>query len=927
MLFRMFGGLCAAGLIVCIASAQTTRITGRIDNTQRITLRGHLHPKAIAANDQGRVSPSLSLSYVTVNLTQTAAQQADLQQFLVNQQTEGSPDYHRWLTPEQYADRFGGSQQDIDTLSGWLQSNGLKVVAVARGRNWIAFDGMAAQVETAFQTEIHHYMVDGELHFANSTEPSVPAAFDSTIQGIHGLNDFRMKPSNLKKKSAPDYTSSQGNFIAPNDLATIYDINPLYSSGTNGSGQTMVVAGQTDVNLSDIETFRTRFNLPANDPKPMLVPSSRDPGVSQNDLPEADLDLEWAGAVARNATILYVYGTDVMTAVQYAIDQNLAPVVTESYGSCEPETLSSDMNTFRSWAQQGNAQGITWFAPSGDNGGADCDDDQNPGLAVDTPASVPEVTGVGGTEFNEGSGVFWNATNDPNSASVLSYIPETTWNDSVADGTPSASGGGKSIMFSKPTWQTGPGVPADNARDVPDVSLNASADHDGYMVYTGGQLQIYGGTSVPTPMFGGIATLLNQYLVSSGTQSSPGLGNINPHLYALAQTNPGAFHDVTTGNNIVTVNCGRRRGICSNPAVGYNAGVAYDQATGLGSIDVNNFITGWSGAAKTTPSNAASMTLLSNLNTLGGSDVMYLVATVTGTGGVTPTGSVTFEGNGSSLGTPSLVGSAGVATATLSITGNELQAGSGTITASYSGGSNSPSASVNVTVSSSGSVSNATPSISALANAASYKQAFAPGGILAVFGSGLAPSPQTAGSVPLPMSMAGVAALVNGVAAPLYYVGPGLVNVQIPYQTTAGPATVSINNNGKVATQSFTVAAVAPGIFMDANGAVVPTTSASRGQQIAIYITGAGAVSPAVSTGGAPASSTALADLPKPVQSLIVTVGGVAATVAFLGTPPGLVGVTQINFVVPTGIGTGALPVVVSVGGIPSASATLTITN
>ena len=138
-------------------------------------------------------------------------------------------------------------------------------------------------------------------------------------------------------------------------------------------------------------------------------------------------------------------------------------MVAESYGSCEPETLSSDMNTFRSWAQQGNAQGITWFAPSGDSGGADCDDSQNPGLAVDTPASVPEVTGIGGTEFNEGSGVFWNATNDPNGASALSYIPETTWNDSVADGTPSSSGGGKSIMFSKPTWQTGPGVPSDNA--------------------------------------------------------------------------------------------------------------------------------------------------------------------------------------------------------------------------------------------------------------------------------------------------------------------------------------------------------------------------------------------------------------------------------------------------------------------------------
>ena len=328
----------------------------------------------------------------------------------------------------------------------------------------------------------------------------------------------------------------------------------------------MVIVGQTRVNLSDIEQFRSSYGLPVNDPKPVLVANSPDPGVKSDDLDEADLDLELSGAVARNATILYVYSTDVIESVQYAIDQNLAPVISQSYGSCEPETPQSDATAFQQMAQQANSQGITWLAASGDSGGADCDDSQNPGLSVDLPGSVPEVTSMGGTEFVEGGAQYWRSTNSSSGESAISYIPETTWNDSVADGEPSAGGGGASIYFSKPSWQTGTGVPADNARDVPDVSLSASADHDGYFVYTGGSLQVYGGTSVAAPTFAGVITLLNQYLVSTGAQSSPGVGNINPKLYSLAKTEPAAFHDVTTGNNIVTVSCGRRSIGCAATA-------------------------------------------------------------------------------------------------------------------------------------------------------------------------------------------------------------------------------------------------------------------------------------------------------------------------------------------------------------------------
>ncbi|HEY6390988.1 MAG TPA: protease pro-enzyme activation domain-containing protein, partial [Bryobacteraceae bacterium] len=647
-------------------------------------------------------------SYVTLALAQSESQQAELDQLLADQQTPGSPNYHRWLKPEDFAQRFGVSEDDLSKIRTWLEGQGLTIAAAARGRNWIAVNGTAAQLESALQTEIHTYLVNGETHFANASDPSVPAAFAGIVRSIRGLTDFRAKPAKRPSPNlVPNYTSQSSgkHYLAPDDLATIYNMTSLYKAGMDGSGQSVVIAGQTRIFLSDIQLFRSSYNLPAIDPQIIQVPNSRDPGVSSVDLPEADLDIEWAGAVARNANIIYVFSNDVMEAVQYAIDQNLAPVVSTSYGLCEIETPVSDALTLRSWAKQGNAQGITWFSASGDSGAADCDDPQNTGYSVDAPASIPEVTGVGGTEFQEGSGTFWNEANDANRASVLSYIPEAAWNDSVLDGRPSATGGGASAFFAQPSWQTGPGVPGDNARHVPDISMSASNNHDAYLVYTStvskagvlqvpGVLQAYGGTSVPTPAFAGVAALLNQYLVSSGAQSSPGLGNMNPKLYSLAQSSPDIFHDIVSGDNIVTVNCTGRNKNCGAMPVGFSAGAGYDSVTGLGSVDTYKLVTGWNGAGGGGPTAKASIKLLSNLNTLSPTDVVYLIATATNPSGVTPSGSVQFQANGASLGSANLVGSAGTATATLSVTGSQLPQGSPVITAVYTDGSaNSLSAS------------------------------------------------------------------------------------------------------------------------------------------------------------------------------------------------------------------------------------------
>jgi len=841
----------AAVLILPFAFSQPNRIAGRITAGQRFRLRGNVHPRATPENDQGAVDPNLTLSRVTLLLQPTASQKAALAQLLADQQNPASQNYHHWLTPEEYADRFGVSQSDVDQITAWLRTQNLTVVEIARGRDWIAVSGTASAFEQAFDTPIHRYLVRGELHFANASEPSLPGALRGIVAGIHGLNDFRLKPASRSRAgvsgaSLPQYNNANlcGHCLAPDDVATIYNINPLYNSGLNGTGQKIAVVGQTQIRTDDIDQYRGFFKLAAASPQVVLVPGQTDPGVVNGDLGEADLDLEMAGVVARNATVIYVYAPDVTTSAQYVIDQNLAPVLSMSYGDCEAAYTSSDSAQLQAMAQRANAQGITWFAPSGDDGATDCASDTFPGAksaaSVDLPAGIPEVTGVGGTEFAEGAGNYWNANNNSNNASALSYIPEISWNDTATDGSPSASGGGKSARFSKPSWQTGAGVPSDNARAVPDISISASADHDGYVVFTSDPTAcgknnraaptlcevVFGGTSVGPPLFAGLAAVLNQAAVSKGLQSNPGLGNINPALYTLAASSPSAFHDITTGNNIINVTCAPTDRNCTSGSVGYNAASGYDLVTGLGTVDAGAFVNAWiSGATQGSPPN------------------------------------------------------------------------------------------------------NSLPTITAFGNGASYTQVDAPGMILTIYGSQLASTTALTSSVPLPAQMAGVTVTINGVPAPLWYVSENQLNVQIPYETPVDTSvTLTVVNNGQSATASFTAAAAAPGIFMDQQGAPVPSTSGSPGQVLTMYATGVGAVSPSVADGDAPAAGTPLNALPHPQQAATVTVGGATAPIQFIGIPPGVAGVVQINYQVPANLTPGPHPVVLTVGGIPSPPVTLTVT-
>jgi Pro-kumamolisin, activation domain/Bacterial Ig-like domain (group 3)/Putative binding domain, N-terminal len=692
------------------AVAQQDRAAGTVD-ARLAVLAGNRNPHAKVENDRGPLNPSQVMPAMSIVFKKSAAQTADFANLLQEQQDPTSPNYHAWLTPDQYADRFGLSPSDLAKVTAWIESGGFRVEYVSRSRTWVMFTGTADQVQSALHTEIRRYEVNGKLHYANATDPSIPAALQPLVLMVRGLDDFRLEaPIPLKAlipnvTPHPNFTSGGTHYLVPSDVGTIYDINPLYQHGFTGSGQKIAVVGQTDVVMSDIEAFRTRFSLPANDPQVVLVPGSADPRISSNDQIEASLDLEYAGAIAPNATVLFVNSTDVVTSAAYAIDQDLAPVISMSYGGCESESSSSPASAgayFQSLAQQANSSGITWLAASGDTGAAGCDigagvQAASHGLEVDLPASVPEVTAVGGTEFTEGGGTYWSATNNANDGSALSYIPEKAWNDTVVsvgagDGL-AASGGGASILFSKPAWQAGTGVPNDSARDVPDISFSAANEHDPYLIYENGEYWAVGGTSAPTPVFSGILAVLNQYLVSNHVLSKPGLGNINTTLYRLAQTTTGVFHDITVGNNIVPCTAGSPN--CSNGQMGYSAGAGYDQATGLGSLDINSLATHWS----TSLAVATTTTVSANPTSIASSSSTVLTATVSANSGTTsPTGSVSFAIGQTALGSGILSGSGGSATANLTVQGILLSSGSNVISASYGGNATSLASSGSVTV-------------------------------------------------------------------------------------------------------------------------------------------------------------------------------------------------------------------------------------
>jgi len=652
-------GLCvvAAAMICALGSASAAQgqagkprlVTKAVDESNRVTMRGNVHPLARAEFDQGAVADSQPVNRIYLLLNRSAEQQTALDKLMREQVDASSANFHKWVTPEEYGAQFGPADEDVAAVQSWLLAQGFSGVKTNAGKTIVEFNGTVGTVRRAFGTEIHKLNVHGEAHFANMSEPQIPAALANVVMGIPSLHNFR-KESHVKRfgkfrrdlltgETRPlfTFTDVNGTFfgMGPADFAKIYNI----PSTATGAGQSIAIVGRSNINIQDVRDFRAMFGLPAKDP--VIILNGADPGLVSGDEGEADLDVEWSGAVAPGATIKFVVSeseqTDLVDGVdasaKFIVDNNIAPVMSESFGSCEA-ALGAAGNAFQNalW-QQAAAEGITVSVSSGDNGSAGCDNPNSgttsatQGIAVSGTASTPFNVAVGGTDFDDATtqNTFWNPTNTTTTqASAIGYIPEIPWNDSCgAAGLTGcntatantnlnivAGSGGPSAVYTKAMAPFQPATFGDTRRDLPDVSFFAAdgLNKSFYIVCQSDQdipgdtgcnltkfvttspfhdFQAVGGTSASAPAFAGVMALVNQ---KTGQRQ----GNANFVLYSLAKnetftncnsssfTNPATalpgtcvFIDVTKSNNAV-------------PCIGGSPNCSKTTAGGNGVLQSNN---------------------------------------------------------------------------------------------------------------------------------------------------------------------------------------------------------------------------------------------------------------------------------------------------------------------------------------------------
>ena len=743
------------------ASAQAPKqklVTQAVDESNRVTLRGNVHPWARAEFDQGAMLEMQPVNRIYVLLGRSAEQQTALDQLMREQVDASSENYHKWLTPAEYGAKFGPSDDDVAAVTSWLSSHGFTGVKTNAGRTIVEFNGTVSAVRNAFSTDLHRFVVRGEEHFANVSDPKIPAALAKVVAGIPSLHNFR-KQSHVKRfgKFRKDdlsgetrplftFTDVNGQFfgMGPADFAKIYNI-PATADGT---GQSIAIVGRSNINIQDVRDFRTMFGLPANDP--VIILNGADPGLVSGDEGEADLDVEWSGAVAPKATIKFVVSeseqTDAVDGVDasavFIVDNNIAPVMSESFGSCEAAQGIAG-NAFQNalW-QQAAAEGITVSVSTGDNGSAGCDDPNGEasatrGIGISGTASTPFNVAVGGTDFDDSGtqATFWSSTNSAGKQeSALGYIPESPWNDSCASAgvngctaatTASnldiiAGSGGPSVVYAKAKapFQTGFG---DTQRDIPDVSFFAAdgLNKSFYIVCESDQdipgdtgcnltkftttspfhdFQAVGGTSASAPSFAGIMALVNQ---KTGQRQ----GNANFVLYSLAKaetfancnssslTNPATalpgtcvFLDVTKSNNAVPCVGGSPN--CSKTSAGGNGVLATGGNPAFNAGTGYDLATGLGSINVTallanwaTPTLKATTTTISPASiTIALGAAQTITGTVTGAPG-TPGGVVVIENatTGAPIDTATLSGNSYSVNTTL------LPAGTYTIKAHYGG--------------------------------------------------------------------------------------------------------------------------------------------------------------------------------------------------------------------------------------------------
>lgn len=628
-------------------------ITEAVDDSRLTTLKGNTHPLARREFDLGSAPATLPMERMLLVLKRSPEQQLALRKLLDDQQDKHSPNYHKWLTPEQFGQKFGPTDADMQTITGWLQAHGFRV-GTTKGRTVLEFSGSASQVRETFHTAIHKYIVNGEQHWANANDPQIPVALATAIAGVATLHNFISRPQShivqervpgrVVPGARPEITFTQNGqhtyALEPQDYAVIYNIrSPAYNPWT-GAGVTIGVVGRNDLynGGQDVQNFLSVVGSGMNSfggGYVNVAVNGPDPGnAGGGEEAEATLDTTWSSAIAPNATVDFVVSgtTNTTDGVDlselYIVENNFADIMTESFGTCEYFATDAQLQQIRSLAEQAAAQGITYFVSAGDNGAEGCDDPSNPAathpVSVNANAATAFNVAVGGTMFNEGTmpSKYWGATAPP-AETALSYIPENVWNQSSATSGLWAGSGGASAGNSgnsqispagtttgvpKPSWQSGSGlnIPQDGVRDLPDVSLTA-AGHDPYLLcFEGscvpdsqGYIQIYliSGTSAAAPSMAGIMALVNE---SAGGRQ----GHANYILYSLAasQAAQGIYPSQCNGSNTsglpasacifndVTVGNNVVPGELSSD---YHAGPGYDLATGLGSVNVANLITNW----------------------------------------------------------------------------------------------------------------------------------------------------------------------------------------------------------------------------------------------------------------------------------------------------------------------------------------------
>jgi subtilase family serine protease len=709
------GLLAAAFFAVPDLSAQGhNRITQPVDTSSAQALPNH-HPFwASPANNIGSVPPDLPLDQLTLVLSRSPQQEAAFQQFLADQQNPASPNYHHWLTPAEVGQRFGLSDQDIAAITGWLQSQGLHVNWVSPSRIFVGFGGSAEVVGRAFQTEMQYYSIRGAQRLSVNSDPMIPAAIAPAIKAIRGLYTIDEQPlyqARGMQSVSPLETANSGNhYLAPADFATIYDL----PASLTGAGMTIGIVDRSRTNFADFSNLRALTGSTFPNPTE-IVPTAFggvDPGpaytappggtTSTSEQGEATLDVVRAGTVAPGASLLLVVATAASGGIevdaQFLVQTTPVPaqVMTISFGACESSAGTAGVTFWDTLFQQAAAEGISSFVSSGDAGASGCDTHGSAPPANPLPnspnyiCSSSYVTCVGGTEFNEGSNPsqYWTSGNGAGLLSVLSYIPEGAWNESTASKV-SASGGGVSSVIPTPSWQIGNGVPAARAgRYTPDISFSSSG-HDAYFtclaangyscVVSGGGYTFgaFYGTSAAAPDMAGITALLDQKLGAPQ-------GNLNPEIYSLAAAVPAAFHDVTVATSGVATCDINTASMCNNSIAllsgsgaqpGFLVGTGYDEATGLGSLDVNAFLNNYT-PPKTTP------TVTVNLSSSSITTAQPLTVTITVSNGNSifiPMGTVTLTSGAYASMTLTLVSGS----ASISIPAGSLAVGTDTLTANY----------------------------------------------------------------------------------------------------------------------------------------------------------------------------------------------------------------------------------------------------